>query len=371
MKSRAARVLWLLAILAALSMALRRAAAVPPPSSFAPRRTPAAPALDAESARRSFVSAGATPMVHSATAVELADGRLRAFWYGGSREGAKDVALFTSVFDPDRAEWGRETVVLTRRDARDELRRYVRKLGNPVAFRDSRGRLWLFYVSVFFGGWSGSSVNFTTSEDGGLTWARSRRLVTSPLLDVSTLVKGPAIEYADGSLGLPVYHELLGKFGEMLRIGADGRLLDKARLSSRRTSLQPVVVPLTDRQAVAFLRASGSSPRRVLAVRTEDAGRSWGTLETTSLPNPDAAVSALRAGADVLLAYNDSDTDRATLAIARSRDGGRSFELASVVDAPEPVRELAYPWLLETRSGDLHLLYTWNRERIAHVWFRR
>ena len=39
------------------------------------------------------------------------------------------------------------------------VNRYIRKLGNPVVTRDAAGRIWLFYVSVSVGGWSGSAIN--------------------------------------------------------------------------------------------------------------------------------------------------------------------------------------------------------------------
>lgn len=321
-----------------------------------------------------FVSAGLQPSVHSATAVEIARGRVRAFWYGGSREGAKDVAIYTAVFDPLASTWSPEEIAVTREETARDLGRYVKKLGNPVVARDPRGRLWLFYVSVSVGGWSGSAVNYRISEDEGATWGRARRLVSSALLNLGTLVRGPAFVFEDGTLGLPVYHELLGKFGELLRISPEGDVLDKIRLSHGRTSLQPVVVPLDPHDAVAFLRSSGSSPRRVLSVATTDGGRTWSELAPTDLPNPDAAVAAVRAsGGEVVIAFNDSEADRSNLKLAVSRDGGRRFEVLRAVEPPEPPQastELSYPWLLETSDGALHLLYTWNRRRIVHVRYR-
>jgi predicted neuraminidase len=317
-----------------------------------------------------IVSSDFPPSVHSATAVELSDGRIRAFWYGGSREGAKDVAIYSALFDSSSGEWSPQEVVTTREATARDLARYVKKLGNPVAFHDRR-RLWLFYVSVSLGGWSGSAVNFRISEDEGATWSAARRLTTSPFLNVGTLVRGPAVRFEDGSIGLPVYHELLGKFGELLRISAEGEVLDKIRLSHGRSSLQPVIVPLSPDHAVGFLRSSGSSPKRVLATVTEDGGRTWSDPAPTQLPNPDAAVGALRTSVgEILLAFNDSEQDRSTLKLAVSRDGGKTFDLVHAVSPPAsegPTQELAYPWLLETKDGSLHLLYSWNRERIVHV----
>jgi len=178
------------------------------------------------------------------------------------------------------------------------------------------------------------------------------------------------ISFEDGTLGLPVYHELLGKFGELLRITPEGEVVRKIRLSYGRTSLQPVVIPLGKLDAVALFRASGGSPKRVLSARTADGGRTWSSLEPTELPNPDAGVSAVRASdGALLLAYNDSETDRGNLKIAVSRDGGRTFAEISSVAPPEPSPspELAYPWLLEASDGTLHLFYSWNRSRIVHV----
>ena len=326
-----------------------------------------------------IVSSGSPPSVHSVTAVEIAGGRIRAFWYGGSREGAKDVAIYSAVFDPSSSTWGPEEIATTREKTARDLRRYVKKLGNPVVARDSRGRLWLFYVSVSLGGWSGSAVNLRISEDEGATFGPARRIATSPFLNLGTLVRGPALVFEDGTLGLPVYHELLGKFGELLRISAEGEVLDKIRLSHGRSSLQPVVVPLGRLEGVAFLRSSGWSSKRVLSVSTEDGGRTWSDLAPTELSNPDAAVSALRtSGGEILIAFNDSEVDRSNLKLASSRDGGRTFTVLLTVEPPGPSGaareaaspELAYPWLLETSDGALHLLYSWNRSRIVHVRYR-
>jgi predicted neuraminidase len=320
--------------------------------------------------------AGSPPSVHSATAVEIAGGRIRAFWYGGSREGASDVAIYSAVFDPSSSTWGPQAIATTREETASDLGRYVKKLGNSVVARDARGRLWLFYVSVSVGGWSGSAVNFRISEDEGATFGPAQRIVTSPLLNLGTLVRGPALLFEDGTLGLPVYHELLGKFGELLRLSPEGDVLDKFRLSSGRSSLQPALIPLGPLEAVAFLRSSGWGPRRVLSVRTENGGRTWSDLAPTELPNPDAAVGALRTSrGEIVIAFNDSDVDRGNLRLAVSKDGGRSFAVLLTVEPPGPPGELvspelAYPWLLESSDGALHLLYSWNRSQIVHVRYR-
>lgn len=367
------RTAWLLATIATFAFALTRVTPLRP-STFAINTTehPVEPPLF----ETRVASTGVTPSVHSATAVELSDGKIRAFWYGGSREGAPDVAIYSSVFDPEPGQWSREVVATTRAETQTDARRYVKKLGNPVVSRDQDGRLWLFYVSVAVGGWSGSAINFRISEDEGESWSAATRLVTSPFLNLSTLVRGPAVLYADGTQGLPVYHELLGKFGEYIRLDPDGRILDKARMSFGYSALQPVVVPLDSTRAIGLMRSSGNSPRRVLSVATGDGGSSWSEVTATALNNPDSALAALRLSAgELLIAFNDSEHDRSNLSLALSEDDGDSWELIHVFEPEAPEEgaspRFAYPWLLDSTRGELYLLYTRDRNRIVHVRFNR
>jgi len=373
---RRSRVL-LLAVALAFGGLYYRAASAPSAGGFAPPVT-AAPAIRAEPYYRSQLLPNSTaPSVHSATAAEVAGGKLRAFWYGGSREGASDVAIYTSVYSPSTGTWSPERAVLTRRSVQRDLRRHLRKLGNPVVGRDHVGRLWLFFVSVSVGGWGGSAINGTFSEDEGQTWSPSRRLVGSPFFNISTLVKGVPLLFADGSIGLPAYHELVGKFGELLRLDAEGRVIQKTRLSWGQSSLQPVIVSKSQNEAVGFMRYSGDPPKRILMVRTDDGGEHWDFPVKTVLPNPDAAVgSVLLQDGVLLLAFNDSPENREDISLAVSRDFGNTWKVVhrfeGDTEQPKaPVAEYSYPWIMQDRAGNVHVLYTWGRTRIKHVEFNR
>jgi len=346
----------------------------PPPGAFTLPRTAAGAAAPTEPLyRQQLLPNSAGLSVHSATAAEISGGRLRAFWYGGSREGAADVALYTSVYSPADGSWSPERAVVTREAAQRQLQRHVRKLGNPVAGRDRNGRLLLFFVSVTVGGWAGSAINLTVSEDEGETWSAPRRLVATPFFNISTLVRGPLLQFSDGTVGLPVYHEMLGKFGELLRLDAEGHAIGKTRLSWGQSSLQPVIVPRSETQAVGFMRYAGRPPNRVLMVRTGDAGATWTAPVKTGLPNPNAAVGAvLLANGPLLLALNNAEENRENLSLASSTDFGDTWrvvhELEGDSSSPQPpVREYSYPWIMQDAAGGVHLLYTWGRTRIKHV----
>ena len=74
-------------------------------------------------------------MVHVGSICEMKDEQLAAVWYGGTREGAKDVAIFFSTKPPGpSASWSSPRVVVDRAIATRELKRYIRKVGNPVLF---------------------------------------------------------------------------------------------------------------------------------------------------------------------------------------------------------------------------------------------
>ena len=336
--------------------------------------TPAAPTVE-PFYRSQLLPNSAAQSVHSVTAAEISGGKLRAFWYGGSREGASDVAIYTSVYSPLERAWSPERVLITREWAQRHLQRYVRKLGNPAVGRDRNGRLWLFFVSVSVGGWAGSAINLMVSEDEGETWTAPRRLVTSPFFNISTLVKGPPLQFADGTIGLPVYHEMAGKFGELLRLDAEGHAVRKTRLSWGQSSLQPVIVPRSETEAVGFMRYAGDPPNRILAVRTSDAGAHWSVPVKTELPNPNAAVgSVLLADGSLLLVFNNAPENREDLSLAISKDFGSTWRIAHRFEGDPgspraPVSEYSYPWIMQDTAGDVHVLYTWGRSRIKHVQF--
>ncbi len=313
-----------------------------------------------------------TRFVHSPALTETAEGRLLLAWFGGSGEGSPSVKLFMSTYAPERQTWTKPRIVVDRAQTREDLGRFVYTVGNPVLWTQPNGKLGLFYVTSWISGWSGSSINLRMSDDHGETWTRTKRLVTSPYLNSGTLVRVSPFEYSDGTIGLPVYHELLGVFPEIVRLNPDGVVLDKSRIYYGKSSLQPSVVPLDDTQALALLRPRPKSKAeaRALLSRSEDAGRRWSTPVALDLANPGSSVVGLRASDDsILLAYNDSPTSRNNLSLARSVDGGKSWQVLTTIEHSKQGKQFAYPALIQTRDGQFHLVYAWNYTHMKHVQF--
>lgn len=358
-----------------------------------------------------FVSALPGQAVHAASIAELHDGGLLAVWFSGSREGAEDVTIQSARMNPATLEWGLERTLFDRLQLQRGVWRYVKKLGNPVVARAPDGSLWLWMVNVSLGGWAGSAITWSRSADEGTTWSVPRRLVTSPFLNVSTLVKGAPVSMTDGQVSLPVYHEFITKFSEVLRISSIGQVVDKLRIPDSQTSLQPVLLINSARQAQSYMRSGRAE--KIMSSDTGDAGKTWTAARQTSRRNPDSALAGVvtnrgeqwlainpNAGREALSllsappggGFDDgvpwaieqapgAGTPRAAFELAlgaelKARGAGTAQTQAYVLSAVRQLchegrcsQEFSYPYLLQTRDGFVHLVYTWHRTRIKHVRF--
>jgi predicted neuraminidase len=316
------------------------------------------------------------PSVHAASLIDLKDGAVRAFWFAGTREGAADVSIYSSVYDPKSASWSAPTVVIDRVSAQKMLSRYIAKLGNPVPARLPDGRLQLFFVTVSLGGWAGSSISAITSDDEGLTWSNPKRLISSPLLNLSTLVKSPSIAFADGLLGVPAYHEWIGRFGEFLRVDA-GQVIDKRRMSSGRSAIQPLVFVNDAQDAAAYFRQTRSAglPKQIPVSHTKNAGQSWQLSEDLAIANPNSAVAGLVLKSGVrILVLNNIESGRYRLVLLMNDPKVGQWQTIEVLEDDESLsgtqrKEFSYPYLVTVDGDDAHLVYTWDRKKIRHRYF--
>jgi predicted neuraminidase len=174
---------------------------------------------------------------------------------------------------------------------------------------------------------------------------------------------------------VPIYHESIGKFPELLWLLPDpgacgGFAVYKTRIDRSRGFLQPSVVALDSHSAIAFLRSS-FEPKIGLST-SGDAGLSWRAPEYTGLPNPNSGICAMRiCGERLLMVFNDNDRrqgDRDNLRLAVSDLNGKNWtRIATLEDAPG--RSFAYPFMIRTRDGLFHIVYSYDVNRIKHLAF--
>lgn len=344
-----------------------------PRFSVAPAILPANPDGLKPVLRAEFLPPIPGDFVHGATMLELPNGNLAAAWYGGTDEIMPDVNIYLSIYDQQTKKWSIPAAIESAQHAKKSLG-LVKSIGNPVLYHD-RNDYKLFFVGVVAGGWSGGTICMKSSPDL-VHWSAPVHVVASPLFDLGMLVRAAPVPFDDGTIALPIYHQLNAKWSAIARVDSDGHVLDIARIADLRPLLQPWLVTTSPTDAIAFLRFSHPhKPFAVTMSKSHDAGAHWSDVVPTPLVHRDSQVSGVElSDKSLLVFYNGSAWDRRDLSVARSTDGGMHwtwpYHIEHDTTGNDIVRrEYSYPYVYRTRDGNIHLLYTWQRTRIRHLTF--
>lgn len=308
-----------------------------------------------------------TGQAHSPSILTRADG-FSVLWFEGSAEAQADVDLFEVSFTrgPDGCWQASEAERRVTRGAMGDAmrpRQLVVTLGNTIEDETRPGGLFATVVSV--GGWAMASVARVTMGANGPV--RAEKLSLSPMLNRSVLVKSPMVAYGDGSHALPAYFEMGQMHGLWVRFAADGRVCDLRRMDGPGCKpIQPMVVPLDTRRAVAFLRDFDVTRGTLLTCRTEDGGQNWSAVRETGHFNPSAPVAALPLGDGRILLAANSDADAPDdLILSVSADEGESWTPRHRIGGDGAA--LRYPMLRSLGEGRIALSYSQGTKRGVRV----
>jgi predicted neuraminidase len=294
------------------------------------------------------------PSCHASTIVEAKAGGLVAAWFGGRHEKAPDVGIWVS-----RLAGGKWTApVEVANGMQPDGTRHP--CWNPVLFQPKRGPLLLFYkVGPSPGAWWGM---LRTSSDNGKSWSDARRLPDGILGPI----KNKPVQLPNGDILCPTSSEHAGWRVHFERSTDDGATWTAtAPVNDGKVigAIQPSILFLGGDNLMAVGRTRQG---RIFRINSDDAGRTWGPMRLTTLPNPNAGTDAvtLRDGRQ-LLVYNQSTGGRSPLNVAVSKDG-KTWQAALVLEN-EPKMEFSYPAVIQTGDGLVHITYTWKRQRVKHV----
>ena len=289
---------------------------------------------------------------HASTIAE-SKGLLVTAWFGGTAEGRPDVGIWLSRFEhgrwsaPARVADGVESPAL----------RYP--CWNPVLFQAKAGPLMLFYkVGPNPSAWWGV---MKASEDQGRTWSEARRLPAGILGPI----KNKPVQLADGTILCPSSTEHDGWRIHVERTDDRGRTWKATPpLNDGRefAAIQPafLIHPAGRIQALGRTRQGV-----VFEIWSDDQGKTWGSMTSAGLPNPNSGLDAvtLKDGRHLLI-YNHTKSGRTPLNAAVSSDG-RTWNPAAVLeDGPG---EFSYPAVIQASDGLVHITYTWKRTRVKHI----
>jgi predicted neuraminidase len=333
--------------------------------------------------------------------VEAPNGDLLVDWFHGSGERtADDVLIRGARLKKGAKAWSAPFLLADTPGYPDT---------NATMFIDPRQRLWLLWPTILANEWHTALMKYKISSDyqhdGPPRWETSEVLHVTPgdefkvtvdrELDRLIAASPPddrTRQYV-GKLRKDAGDKLTRRLGWMTR--AHPYVLEGTRLivplysdgfsfslmaitddwgATWHTStplvgfgnIQPSLARKKDGTLVAYMRDNGPPPKRLHISRSRDRGETWSTVEDTELPNPGsgAEVRALANG-HWILAYNDLEQGRYSLAISLSEDEGATWPWTRHLERDPPSPEASargeyhYPSIIQARDGTLHASYSY------------
>jgi alpha-L-fucosidase len=293
---------------------------------------------------------------HASSLVEVANGKILATWFGGTREKNPDVTIWLAEFS--KGKWGEIREVAT--GIQNDKLRYP--CWNPVLFKHSSGVLYLFYkVGPSPTTWWGESIQ---SKDNGKSWSKPDKIPDG----FFGPIRAKPIEMADGRIFCPSSLEIPnGKWSVHIEIFNPKENTWK-RIAVDDNSPYDIIQPtvLTYKEVNTLQILCRSRQNKVIESWSYDGGNTWSKTAETTLPNPSAGIDAVSIpGIGHFLIYNPTEkgpNDRAKLSVAFSNDGKIWESKIQLED--EPSGEFSYPAMILGTDGQLKITYTWKRKKI-------
>lgn len=292
---------------------------------------------------------------HASTLELLQNGDICAAWFGGTKEGAEDVAIWCSV--RTNGEWS-SPVKVAHQDGTPHW--------NPVLFKRSDGDIYLYYkVGRRISQWH---TMFTYSSDNCQSWKQPQVLVPGDIGGRGP-VKNKPIVLKDGTIVAPASIEN-NYWDAFVDISFDcgeswvkSDLVPLDHYEGDKGIIQPTLWESAPGQVHMMLRSTRSQIYRSDSV---DAGKTWSQAYPISLPHNNSGIDVTKLdNGDLVLAYNPvagKKGPRTPLILSISKDNGIKWEDILILENEEG--QYSYPAII-SKGSKLFVSYTWKRERIA------
>ena len=334
--------------------------------------------------------------VHGSSIIEAPNGDLLSCWFHGSGERtANDVVIKGSRLKKGSNKWENVFEMADTPDLPD---------CNPVLWIDNNDKLWLFWIAVRANRWENSILRYKTSinylNEGAPDWNWQDDIILKPGKRFSEAIQLAFEEHIDEPMwaeyALP-YSKLIieaakdpekRQKGWMTRIHPlsleSGRILlplysdgynvsliaisDNNGKSWKASSpivglgpIQPSLVKKKNGHIIAYMRDSGTDPKRILKSISKDNGDTWSFATDTKIPNPSSSIEVLQLkNGNWMMACNDTESGRNQMAILLSFNEGKSWEVKKYIGKHEQSTGItfAYPSLIQSTDGFIHLTYS-------------
>lgn len=302
---------------------------------------------------------------HAATLLEYLPNKIMAAWFGGSYEGAKDVAIYTSKLE-DKG-WTKPQLVIKPAIIKGD----TLACWNPVLFKSkTTKKLYLFYkVGKNPREWLGAMV---TSTDNGNSWSSPKYLPDGFLGPI----RNKAIEVSPGII-------LCGSSTESVTTNewrAHIEMFNEKTASWTKISIpnnkgydiiQPTILVHSNKSLQLLFR---SKHNKLVTSWSYDNGTTWTNAELIDVVNSNSGIDAVSLSIKSFLLVNnplpqgkDWFYGRNILDVEYSADGLNWAKLFDLENEKEG--EFSYPAIIQTQDKKVHIVYTHNRKYIKYVNF--
>lgn len=307
-----------------------------------------------------FPEKSVTEACHASTVLPLPGGNVVAAWFGGTKEGADDVKIYVAV--KENGAWSTPYAVFVEGKALPHW--------NPVLFLKDSGEIILYFK---YGKPIPEWVTYyAVSTDGGKSFSKPQILVEGDSDGGRGPVKNKPIRLNSGRVLAPASKESPKNgwkcFADISDDGGisfkhSGFVLRPKKDGKRVEMIQPTL--WEDENGVHMLVRTNAG--RIYRSDSKNEGETWCKAYETALPNNNSGIDAAKlADNSVVLVFNPVEVnwgDRSPLVLARSVDGGKTFEEFFSLESLIGDYEFSYPAITAT-GNKLLVTYTYERRAI-------
>ncbi len=180
--------------------------------------------------------------------------------------------------------------------------------------------------------------------------------------------KNKAIVLDSGRLIVPLYSDGFS-FSLMAMTDNGGRTWTFSEPLVGGGNIQPSIAQRADGTLVAYMRDNGPPPARLHVSHSTDAGLTWSPVRDSELPNPGSGADLVTlANGHWVLAYNDTEDGRYSLAISLSTDEGQTWPYTRHLERDlrdSNATRSHYPSIIQGQDGVLHVVYSYHRNDLG------
>ena len=304
-------------------------------------------------------------------------------FFAGTKEGARDIKIYQSFLNKnENGSWSTPRPILSANELSQLSGKFIKKLGNPIIFKDTNNKIHLFVVGVSFGGWSASKIYQLSFNENLDRLHYVDELHLGVISNLSHLVRTPALALENGGFMLPLYHELADKYPIVVFFDSNGSFLFHRRINTLKSQLQPTIIPLNNNECLAFFRIHREYDNNAFLQKCSANGNIWDNPYQSNIKNFDSSSLLIKINNEIFLLHNDgmnnqkvaeikSNSDeihihpRTSLSLFWLKDIENGiFEYINTIDISKN-GEISYPAaIVDTKY--MHITYTLDRKNIKY-----